>query len=55
MKKKTVITAGILGVLAVAAGVWFYHPAGKVDPEILSRLEGDYGIPYDDDMDDEEY
>lgn len=22
MKKKTVITAGILGVLAVAAGVW---------------------------------
>ena len=55
MKKKTVITAGILGVLAVAAGVWFYHPAGKVDQEILSRLEGDYGIPYDDDMDDEEY
>ena len=47
MKKKTVITAGILGVLAVAAGVWFYHPAGKVDQEILSRLEGDYGIPYD--------
>ena len=41
MKKKTVITAGILGVLAVAAGVWFYHPAGKVDQEILSRLEGD--------------
>ena len=40
MKKKTVITAGILGVLAVAAGVWFYHPAGKVDQEILSRLEG---------------
>lgn len=30
-EKKTVITAGILGVLAVAAGVWFYHPAGKVD------------------------
>ena len=29
--------------------------AGKVDQEILSRLEGDYGIPYDDDMDDEEY
>ena len=55
MKKKTVITAGILGVLAVAAGVWFYHPAGKVDQEILSWLEGDYGIPYDDDMDDEEY
>lgn len=55
MKKKTVITAGILGVLAVAAGVWFYHPAGKVDQEILSRLEGDYGIRYDDDMDDEEY
>ena len=50
MKKKTVITAGILGVLAVAAGVWFYHPAGKVDQEILSRLEGDYGIPYDDDI-----
>ena len=56
MKKKTIITAVILGVLAVTAGVWFYHSSGgKVDQKILSRLEGNYGIPYDDDIDDEEY
>ena len=54
MKKKIIIAAGILVVIAVGAGVYLNHPSGGgVDQEILARLAGQYGIPYDDDMDDD--
>ena len=56
MKKKIIIAAGILVVIAVGAGVYLNHPSGGgVDQEILARLAGQYGIPYDDDMDDDAY
>ena len=56
MKRKILITVGILTALAVAAGVWYFYPIpGKVDQEILGRFEGGYGVPSDDDMDDDEY
>lgn len=49
MKKKIIIAAGILVVIAVGAGVYLNHPSGGgVDQEILARLAGQYGIPYDD-------
>ena len=56
MKKKIIIAAGILVVIAVGAGVYLNHPSGGgVDQEILARLAGQYGIPYDDDMDEDAY
>ena len=52
MKKKIIIAAGILVVIAEGAGVYLNHPSGGgVDQEILARFAGQYGIPYDDDMD----
>ena len=54
MKKKIIIAAGIQVVIAVGAGVYLNHPSGGgVDQEIQARLAGQYGIPYDEDMDED--
>lgn len=56
MKKKILITVGIVAALAVGFGVWYFCPiSGRVNQKILNRLEGGYSVPYDEDMDDEEY